>query len=260
MFEERSPTANANFDDAAKAHAWIRSNPLWRPQRHTQQTLDRIARADLRLTAPPGTKDVSLQQRSSGRTYVRTASKCKDTIFLSDLPLYVPAAVSPQQPQTIYYELKVLSMGNIDRRTGESDAGIAIGFVAPPYPAWRLPGWHRGSLGVHGDDGRRYVDNSYGGQDFTTAFKKGDVVGIGMTIFPPPPASVRGAVRNVEVFFTRNGKKDGGWNLHEERDQEEDAGDVMGLEGWHDLLAAVGCFGGVEFEVIMVRSDWKFKP
>lgn len=50
----------------------------------------------------------------------------------------------------------------------------------------------------------------------------------------------------MEVFFTLNGKLDGtgkGWNLHEERDQEEDTGDVRGLEGDHDILAAVGVFG-----------------
>ncbi|KAI7594575.1 hypothetical protein KC316_g1055 [Hortaea werneckii] len=163
-------------------------------------------------------------------------------------------------------------MGAIDPRSGESDAGIAIGLLAPPYPSWRLPGWHRGSLGVHGDDGRRYVDNSYGGRDFTSAFRKGDVVGLGLRIFPLPPPQTQtqrqgtkggGVKRTVEVFFTRNGKLDGtgkGWNLHEERDQEEDTGDVRGLEGDHDILAAVGVFGKVELEVRCRREEWAFKP
>ena len=73
-----------------------------------------------------------------------------------------------------------------------------------------------------------------------------------------PPRYVEGKNR-CEIFFTRNGKKEGGWNLHEERDQEDD-GDVFGLEGDHDLLAAVGCFGGVEFEVSFRREDWAYKP
>ena len=38
-------------------------------------------------------------------------------------------------------------------------SGAALGFVAPPYPPFRLPGWQRGSLAVHSDDGRRYVAN-----------------------------------------------------------------------------------------------------
>ncbi|KAK4542822.1 hypothetical protein LTR36_006198 [Oleoguttula mirabilis] len=176
------------------------------------------------------------------------------SIFLSDIPLYVSASILPR---SIYYELLVLSMGH--HHGDESEAGIAIGFLAPPYPSWRLPGWHRASLGVHGDDGRRYVDNSFGGQDFTQAFRKGDVVGIGMT-FTAGPAYQRARKNRVDIFFTRNGKRDGGWDLHEEQDQEQEEGDVTGLEGQHDLLAAVGCFGGVEFEVRFRKEEWLFKP
>ncbi|RMY87308.1 hypothetical protein D0861_05444 [Hortaea werneckii] len=176
MFEERSPTANATYSDAARAHAWCRRNTLWRPQRLPQQTLHRIQTGDIRLTVPPGTNTIHLYQPGPGRTSIRSNSKCPDTILLSDIPIYSPLQSLPQQaPQTVYFELKVSSMGAIDPRSGESDAGIAIGLLAPPYPSWRLPGWHRGSLGVHGDDGRRYVDNSYGGRDFTSAFRKGDV-------------------------------------------------------------------------------------
>ncbi|KAK6387874.1 hypothetical protein LTR65_008329 [Meristemomyces frigidus] len=252
--EERSPTANAEYDDAARAHAWCRQNPLWRPQRHTERTLSRISTADIRLSAPPNAKNVSLHQPGVGRTHVRTTSKCTDSIFLSDIPLYVSASILPR---SIYYELLVLSMGH--HHGDESEAGIAIGFLAPPYPSWRLPGWHRASLGVHGDDGRRYVDNSFGGQDFTQAFRKGDVVGIGMT-FTAGPAYQRARKNRVDIFFTRNGKRDGGWDLHEEQDQEQEEGDVTGLEGQHDLLAAVGCFGGVEFEVRFRKEEWLFKP
>ena len=177
-------------------------------------------------------------------------------MYLSNVPVY--AALAPQRPKTIYFELKVVRMGGHGTwRNEEADAGIAIGFVAPPYPSWRLPGWHRGSLAVHGDDGRRYCDDSEGGLDFTSAFKAGDVVGIGMTFSPPNYA---GGKNTCNVFFTRNGKRDGGWDLHEEIDQEADLGDVTGLEGQHDLLAAAGSFGGVEFEVRMRPQDWMFRP
>lgn len=271
MFEERSPTANATYDDAARAHAWCRQTPLWRPQRLPPQTLHRIKTSDIHLTAPPGPptkqKNIHILHPSKGTTRIKTTPNCPDTLFLSDLPLYTPLLTtsSPPQPQTIYYELKILSLTPPNRRTGDPTAGIALGFAAPPYPPWRLPGWHRGSLAVHGDDGRRYTDNSFGGQDFTSPFKTGDTVGIGMTISPAPPSNpnpnpnVQGAIRAVKVFFTRNGRRDGGWDVHEERDREADAGDVRGLEGWHDLCAAVGVFGGAEFEVRMGREGWAFK-
>ncbi|KAK3622618.1 hypothetical protein LTR56_022083 [Elasticomyces elasticus] len=251
--DARSPTANATWDDAARAHAWTNQNPLWRPQQHSPQTFTRIASGRIGLTAPPNTKNIHLEANLGGAT-VQTSPKCSDTIFLSDLPLYTAQTGTPKK---IYFELKVVSMGHIDRNTGESNAGIAIGFLAPPYPAWRLPGWERSSIGVHGDDGRRYVDDSEGGIDFVSAFRAGDVVGIGMMLSPPQFA---GGKSGAEVFFTRNGKKEGGFNLHEERDSAEEGGDVTGLEGRNDILAAVGCFGGVEFEVRFRKEEWKFRP
>ena len=123
----------------------------------------------------------SLSERSRGTTRVRTTHKCRDSIFLSDIPVYASLSDSPlvtERAKSVYFEIQVVSMGS--NVPGSGDAGIAVGFVAPPYPAWRLPGWHRASLGVHGDDGRRYVDDSYGGKDFTHAFRRGDTVGIGM--------------------------------------------------------------------------------
>ena len=63
---------------------------------------------------------------------------------------------------------------------GHGENGIAIGYCAKPYPSWRLPGWERASLGVHGDDGRRFVNDTWGGKDFTTKFIEGETVGIGM--------------------------------------------------------------------------------
>jgi hypothetical protein len=64
----------------------------------------------------------------------------------------------------------------------------------------------------------------------------------------------------AEVFFTRNGKREGGWDLHEEKDRDVEEGNVNGLEGEHDLLAAVGVFGSVEFECVFRREEWMFKP
>lgn len=258
---KKSPTANADYDDAARAHAWCRENLLWPAVDHEPYLVERIETGDLRLTVPPNTTDVTQYQPAMGRSYIRTSSSIGDTILLSDIPVYAPLRQSPLstgQAQTLYFEVHVVGLGDRYGTGKNVESGIGIGFVAPPYPAWRLPGWHRGSLGVHSDDGRRYVDNSYGGQEFTTAFKKGDVVGIGMT-YAPPVHGDRVSMR-CQVFFTRNGKKDGSWDLHEEQDVQADAGDIRGLEGEHDLLAAVGVFGSVEFECVFRPEEWMYKP
>jgi hypothetical protein len=40
-------------------------------------------------------------------------------------------------------------------------------------------------LAVHGDDGRRFVNDTWGGKDFTTKFVEGGTVGIGMEFSVP---------------------------------------------------------------------------
>ena len=115
-------------------------------------------------------------------------------------------------------------------------------------------------------DGHRYVNDTWGGKDFTSPFKAGDTVGIGMSfsIAETPPeynvASEEGVTHsNVEVFFTRNGTKESGWNLHEEIDRETDQG-VEGLEGLFDLYGSIGVFGGVKFCVKFRRDEWLWRP
>ncbi|SMR41599.1 unnamed protein product [Zymoseptoria tritici ST99CH_1A5] len=257
----KSPTGNATFDDAARAHLWSRYNPLFQPATHSPQAIHRILSSDLRLTVPPNTTEVTQYQPAIGRTYIRTTPFLTDTILLSDLPVYSPNAQSPLMtatPHTIYFEVAVKHIGDRYNPANKTESGLGIGFVAPPYPAWRLPGWNRGSLGIHSDDGRRYVDNSYGGVPFVNAFAAGDIVGVGMT-FAPPKHGDRAGMR-AEVFFTRNGTREGGWDLYEERDQAAEEGNVEGLEGEHDLLAAVGVFGSVEFECVFRREEWMYKP
>lgn len=158
----------------------------------------------------------------------------------------------------MYFEIRVIKMGGFSSAySQEADAGIAIGFVAPPYPAWRLPGWERASLGVHGDDGRRYVNDNMGGKDFTTSFENGEVIGIGMR-FKTAQHKPRGL--DIEVFLTRDGEMAGSWDLFEERDADQEGGDVSGLDGTKDLLGAVGFFGRVEFEARFHRDEWLFRP
>ena len=256
--EDRSPTSNASEEDAERATIWCNRNPLWTPRRHNPEVLSRISQGKVTLTAPPQTKHVHTMRSGAGRTKIKSDPKCKDTIFLSDLPLHTATTGTSK---TIYFEVKIVSIGPERSllRSNDADAALAIGYVAPPYPSWRQPGWHRGSLGVHSDDGHRYVDDPYGGQDFTRPFKKGDVLGLGMSFSPPQYANAD-ARNKVEVFFTRNGKRDGGWDLNEEKDKAQDGGDVFGLQGERDLLAAVGVFGAVEFEVRFRMDNWLFRP
>ena len=63
----------------------------------------------------------------------------------------------------------------------------------------------------------------------------------------------------VEVFLTRNGKKDGSWDLHEELDHELDRG-IEGLDGLFDLYGAIGVFGGLDFTVKFKREEWLWRP
>jgi len=251
-----SPTANATQEAAERAREWCRRHPLLSPRQLIGTELPQ-KRATITLSVSPSlTGTVAFAQ--SGMCVVRTVRDCEDSILLSSVPLYAALYDDPSKTgktKTIYFEILVKHM-RIARSSHEKGATIALGFVAPPYPAWRLPGWERASLGVHGDDGRRYVDDNWGGKDFTTPFRVGEVVGIGMNFHPPEAEGSKGA---VEVFFTRNGGKEGSWNLFEERDSTEE-GSVAGLDGTRDLMGAVGFFGLVEFEVRFYHGDWKYWP
>ncbi|KAF4504372.1 hypothetical protein G6O67_008529 [Ophiocordyceps sinensis] len=117
-----------------------------------------------------------------------------------------------------------------------------------------MPGWHRGSLAVHGDDGHRFVNDRWGGKDFMAEFRRGDTYGIGMTLAPEG----RDDGPRVGIFVTRNGDLVDGWDLYEETDAEGDL-PVTGLEGFHDLSCAVGTYDGVSVEVILNPAMWKFR-
>ena len=264
---DSSPTANATLADGDRAYAWTQAHPLKQPQNLTPAQYAAIQTGQLSFLKPPTYTGDVLPQRRPGHWKCHTHASCADSSLLTSLPLYSVFWDSPlrtHRPKTLYFELHVLGIGGGGSSLAEADAGIAVGFVAPPYPTFRLPGWQRGSLGVHGDDGRKYVNDTYGGSDFTAAFKPSDTVGIGMTFAPSrnPPlyAAQQGAKPlDIDVFFTRNGKREGGWDGNEELDARSEGG-TAGLKGECDLFAAVGVFGGVDFEVFFSPEDWRFNP
>ena len=262
---QRSATNNATEEEAEQGTDWCNANPLFGPVVLNHQSGNALSTGEIGVVVPRSFKGV-LNRPQPGVWKGSSKKNCPDSCILSTVPLYSVYAHSPlqtNQPKTIYYEVKI----SPNNRT---EVSLAIGYTAPPYPTFRLPGWHRGSLGVHGDDGSRFVNDTWGGRDFTAPFQPGETIGLGMTFSRNRDAqlpSYQGATNyddtikpiKVEVFLTKNGAKAGGWNLHEENDAVEDL-PVTGLEGFHDLLAAVGTFEDVEFEIVFDPSKWLYRP
>ena len=259
-----SPSGNASSYDADRAKDWCRKNPLIRPHQPTQQQHAMVKNGEIQLLKPREYTG-ALAMIDTGTWRGGTNAGSKDSSLLTSSPLFFACADSPlttRAPKTIYFEIKLRSLG---RGRGTDQSSIAIGFCSIPYPAWRMPGWERGSLGVHGDDGRKYVNDSWGGKDFTSPFIEGETVGLGMTFSNPDISPTYGAqssigtTSKVKIFMTRGGRFDREWDLHEELDASNDLG-IEGLDGQFDLYGAVGVFGGVEFDVFFSKKDWLWQP
>ncbi|EXJ61610.1 hypothetical protein A1O7_02038 [Cladophialophora yegresii CBS 114405] len=243
--QDYSPTNNATYDSAARAHEWCARNPVYTPSNPSHELQVLVNAGHITLEAPPGPlkRHVSTFRRTSPTTWrVGTQKNQQDAIILSSVPLYFACADSPLvtgRSKTTYFQIHI-------HRIQNANSGIAIGYAARPYPPWRLPGWHRASLGVHGDDGRRFVNDPWGGRDFVAAFRGNETIGIGMEF---KAQEVAGRRVKTRVFVTRDGRADDrwGWEIDEERDERDEG--VDGLMGEGDLYAAIGVFGEVEFEV-----------
>ncbi|KAL9000188.1 MAG: hypothetical protein Q9169_001090 [Polycauliona sp. 2 TL-2023] len=261
---EASPAGNASLSDADRAHAWCRTYPLIRPHQPAATHHDSVKHGNIELVRPREFQG-TLSKAGLGSWKGSTISGGQDACILGSLPCYFAFSDSPLvtgMKKTIYFEVKVLSYG---RGRGGDASSLALGWCSLPYPTWRMPGWERGSLAVHGDDGRRYVNDTWGGKDFTHAIQAGQTVGLGMEFSIPdtPPdygtSPVQTPKVKVDVFFTRDGVKESGWSLHEELDAQNDLG-VDGLDGHFDLYAAVGLFGGVQFQVDFNQDRWLWQP
>ena len=245
---DRSPTSNATEEDAIAGEDWCEQYPLTRPMALDHPGMTALQAGNIRLMEPAGFNG-KLNWLGPGHWEGHTAKNTPDRCIIGYPPLYVVNEHDPirfGQPKTIYYEIKI--------RPDSPNVFIGLGFTALPYPSFRMPGWHRGSLAVHGDDGHKYINDRWGGKTFTDEFRRGDTYGIGMTL-----RAVGEAKPQVDIFFTRNGILVGGWALHEETDAEQDL-PVTGLEGLHDLSCAIGTYDAVRFEVIFEASKWMYNP
>jgi hypothetical protein len=85
-----------------------------------------------------------------------------------------------------YFEMTIINQGE--------RACMAIGLSNTDFKSTRHPGWEPGSYGYHGDDGRKFHNNSRG-EPYAVKFGAvDDVIGCGLNF----------AMR--EIFFTKNGK------------------------------------------------------
>lgn len=250
---DRSPANNATEAEADAGERWCADYPLYAPSAalDPRALAAAVEQGNISVFAPPFFRG-TLGPTTPGIWRGRSGPGAPDTCLATYPPLYSAAAHAPLvatgTPHTIYYEVRILP----DSRKNE--ISLALGFAAPPYPPFRLPGWHRASLAVHGDDGHRYVNDRWGGKTFVPPFRRGQTVGLGMRFAP----GAAGLGTKVEVFFTRDGREEGRWDLHEETDLREDL-PVAGLEGSRDLCAAVGVFDAVGFEIVFRRDGWVWK-
>ncbi|MCJ1479545.1 hypothetical protein MMC13_008231 [Lambiella insularis] len=260
----RSPNSNAPLDAALRAHQWCMQYPLVQPHQPASHHIMDVRHGHVELLRPPEYNG-SLSLVGIGICRASSQAGNRDSCLLTSLPLYFAMVDSPfltEISKTFYFEVNVKALG----RGRDSDGcSLAIGFCGVPYPTWRMPGWERGSLAVHSDDGRRYVNDTDGGIDFVSPFVVGETVGIGVTYAVPNtppdfrPSPVEGCSLKAEVFLTRDGRRAGSWNLHEELDAGTDFG-IMGLDGKHDLYGAIGTFGEVAFEARFRSRDWLWRP
>lgn len=260
---DRSPAHNATEAEANAGEAWCEAHPMAPPQPLDDAALVALRDSNFRLIPPAGYAG-ELTWLGKGRWKGRSVRGSRDSCIVAYPPIYSvrihsPIASGGGGRKLLYFEVKIApkapsSGWHLGAGHNSDEVTLALGYVVLPYPGFRLPGWHRGSLAVHGDDGHRYVNDLWGGNSFTAPFRKGETIGLGMELTAEPGS---GRIE-VSVFLTRNGREDNRWDLHMEVDNERER-PVTGLEGYHDLSAAIGTFEETEWECVMDPEGWAWQ-
>jgi hypothetical protein len=106
-----------------------------------------------------------------------------------------------------YFEIEVIDPGE--------NCYIAIGLARRDYPRHRHPGWNKGSIAYHADDGKIFIGSGVG-DPFGPRCHKGDIMGCGI-LFPRD--------------YNSEADSDGSHDLSP--DHLEDAIDYLELEDYH---------------------------
>lgn len=83
-------------------------------------------------------------------------------------------AKTPLCTRSHYFEIEIIDPG--------SNCYIAIGLARKDYPKNRHPGWNKGSIAYHADDGKVFMGSGVG-DPFGPRCNKGDIMGCGV-LFP----------------------------------------------------------------------------
>ncbi|KAI8814850.1 hypothetical protein BJ742DRAFT_192159 [Cladochytrium replicatum] len=123
-----------------------------------------------------------------------------DAAILSELPLGLDPNGAAMNREFYYFEVTVEELSFQPHSTI-----VSVGLATRPYPPFRMIGHNKYSVGYHSDDGRCFVNDSFGGRNFGSPFSQGNVVGCGYV------------QATGSVFFTLNGVLVGEATTIEER-------------------------------------------
>ncbi|KAJ1895147.1 Protein ssh4 [Kickxella alabastrina] len=120
--------------------------------------------------------DVNAMLQSKTEVLFMGGENCVQT----NLPL-------PKINSVYYFEVKIVEK--------PVDVNMWIGLATKPYPAWRMTGWNKYSVGFCANNGSVHQNSPFKGTRIGEQLFVGDILGIG---FQP---------RSGVVWFTRNGRR-----------------------------------------------------
>ncbi|KAI9026713.1 hypothetical protein DFJ74DRAFT_517652 [Hyaloraphidium curvatum] len=96
----------------------------------------------------------------------------------------------PRERGLHYFEVTVLEMLPAH--------SFYVGLVVPPFPDFRMPGWHANSIGFGSREGSLFFGDRHGPVPYISGFRKGQTIGCGALL-----ADEGGA---LGFFFTKDGR------------------------------------------------------